>query len=260
MKKKGSLVIIGTGIQLGDFGILAKSYLQNTEKLLYLVADDLTEYWIKQLNPKAESLEGYYGENKNRIDSYMGMVDKMMEYVRKGYDVCTAFYGHPGIFVTPSHIAIEQAKKEGYHAEMLPGISAEDWLFADLGINPGDVGCQSFEATDFLVYTRKFDVRSHLIVWQIGVVGNLKFNRVQPGEKYFNILIEYLLKFYSSQQDIIVYEAAQYVTQKPKIIKRKLSKLKFKDTTPISTLYIPPAKDSKADLNMLKRLGIALNL
>jgi hypothetical protein len=37
---------------------------------------------------------------------------------------------------------------------MLPGISAEDCLFADLGIDPGIYGCQSYEATDFLANGR----------------------------------------------------------------------------------------------------------
>jgi len=34
---------------------------------------------------------------------------------------------------------------------MLPGISAEDCLFADIGVDPGIYGCQSFEATDLFV-------------------------------------------------------------------------------------------------------------
>jgi hypothetical protein len=35
---------------------------------------------------------------------------------------------------------------------MLPAISAEDCLFADLGVDPADHGCPSYEATDFLVH------------------------------------------------------------------------------------------------------------
>ncbi len=258
MKKRGSLIIIGTGIQAGDLGLLSKSYLENAEKLLYLVADELTEYWIKELNPNAESLVDYYSENKNRIDSYLAMVDRMMEYVRQGYKVCVALYGHPGIFVTPSHIAIKQAKEEGYQAEMLPGVSAEDWLFADIGLDPGDIGCQSYEATDFLVYKRNFDICSHVIIWQVGIVGNLKYNQVQPREENFRVLIDYLLKFYSPDHAVTIYEAARMVFQKALISKKKLSKIKFKDVSPLSTLYIPPARDATVDIQMLKQLGIKL--
>jgi hypothetical protein len=34
---------------------------------------------------------------------------------------------------------------------MLPAVSAEDCLFADLGVDPGAAGCQSHEAADFLI-------------------------------------------------------------------------------------------------------------
>ena len=82
------------------------------------------------------------------------------------------FYGHQRVFVHPGHESIRRAHMEGFPACMLPGISAEDCLFAELGIDPSKNGCQSFEATDFLVYKRKFDNRSSLILWQIGANGD----------------------------------------------------------------------------------------
>ena len=60
-----------------------------------------------------------------------------------------------------------QARAEGFNARMLPGISAEDCLFANLGADPGTHGCQSFEATSFLLRKPKFDTLTHLILWQI---------------------------------------------------------------------------------------------
>ena len=50
--------------------------------------------------------------------------------------------------------------REGFNAQMLAGISAEDCLFADLGLDPGKNGCQSFEATDFLIRRRQFEPTS----------------------------------------------------------------------------------------------------
>jgi Tetrapyrrole (Corrin/Porphyrin) Methylases len=80
------------------------------------------------------------------------MVNRIIKYVKRDLRVCAVFYGHPGVFCTPSHESIRIARKLGYRATMLPAISAEDCLFADLGVDPGKHGCQSFEATDFLVY------------------------------------------------------------------------------------------------------------
>jgi hypothetical protein len=45
-----------------------------------------------------------------------------------------------------------RSSTDGFDAVMLPGISAEDCLFADLGIDPGMIGCQSFEATDSITF------------------------------------------------------------------------------------------------------------
>ena len=100
----------------------------------------------------------------------------MLKEVRAGSKVVGVFYGHPGVFVFPSHRAIAIARQEGYQARMLPGISAEDCLYADLGIDPGITGCHMYEATDFLLHEKPVDKTGHLILWQVGVVGVLDFN------------------------------------------------------------------------------------
>jgi uncharacterized protein YabN with tetrapyrrole methylase and pyrophosphatase domain len=255
--KKGKLIVVGTGIQLGHVCILAKSYMESCDKLLYVVTDDITEKWIKKLNPSAETLLGHHKENTNRRNTYNLMIDKIIENVRKGLKVCVAFYGHPGVFVYAGHKSIELAKKEGYTAEMMPGVSAEDCLFADLGIDPAIPGCQSFEATDMLLYKRKFDTRSHLIIWQAGVVGNLKYTVAQNNHKAFDVFRDYLLKFYPPTHNVTIYIAARIATAKPYIKKIKLAKLQLKDVDPIVTLYIPPVKDGYADSKMIKMLGLA---
>ena len=85
--------------------------------------------------------------------------------------MCAVFYGHPGVFVNPSHRAVAQARAEGFRAAMLPGVSAEDCLFADLGLDPGAHGCQSYEATDFVIRRRSCYPSALLILWQVGALG-----------------------------------------------------------------------------------------
>src|SRR3970282_2169154 len=103
------------------------------------------------------TLQDCYSVGKPRYRTYREMADRILSAVRAGAQVCAAFYGHPGVFVRPSHDAIRRAPREGFPARMLPGVSAEDCLVADLGVNPGEIGSQSFEATDFLGYRRRFD-------------------------------------------------------------------------------------------------------
>ena len=99
------------------------------------------------------------------------MTEAILEPVRAGKRVCAAFYGHPGVFVLPSHDAIARARAEGFDAEMLPGVSAEDCLVADLGVDPAVNGMQSYEAGDFLRRRPATEPTTALVLWQIGVVG-----------------------------------------------------------------------------------------
>lgn len=95
----------------------------------------------------------------------------MLRDVRAGLDVLGIFYGHPGVFVSPTHRAIAIAQDEGYVAKMLPGVSAEDYMFSDLGFDPAVHGCMSQEATALLLTGTKLDPTVHNIIWQVGSVG-----------------------------------------------------------------------------------------
>lgn len=231
--------------------------MEQADKLLFLVADPATHYWITRLNPTAESLESFYGERKDRLTTYSEMIDRILACVREGGRVCVAFYGHPGVFVYPAHEAITLARQEGFAARMLPGISAEDCLFADLGIDPGRLGCQSFEATDFLVHNRRFDPNVPLILWQIAMIGELGYRT----DRLYNrsgveVLISVLQADYSPDHEVVVYEASQYPICDPVMKRLALAELPDAPLSGISTLYVPPNAKSAVDRTMLERLGI----
>lgn len=257
----GSLTVVGTGIQLGHITTEAQAYIQNAEKLFFLVADPITFDWISHQNPTAESLHTFYNDTENRLAVYNAMVERILEYVRQGNNVCTAFYGHPGVFVYPSHEAIRRARLEGYNAKMLPGISAEDCLFADLGIDPGHNGCQSFEATHFAVYRPSISSFVPLILWQIDAIGNLGWSRDKSQNRRdrqgLQLLVDILTTDYSMDHVVSVYEAAQFPVCDPVIQRVPLSLLPETSINGISTLYVPPNPLPAPDKNMLARLGIS---
>jgi hypothetical protein len=251
----GSLTIVGTGIRLDQVSLAARACLENADKVLYLVADPVTASWITDLNPSAESMFGYYHPDKPRMTTYLQMVERILSCVRQGLEVCGAFYGHPGVFVYPAHEAIRRARREGYTAQMLPGISAEDCLFADLGVDPGRSGCQSFEATDFLIYQRQIDTGSSLILWQISVIGD--FGCKTPyNARGLEVLAQVLVGHYGPHHSAVVYEAALYPVCQPVIQRVTLRGLPQARVTPASTLYVPPKKTVAPDRKMLERLGI----
>ena len=256
MTTSGSLTIVGTGIQAGQLTVAARNAIQEADKLLYAVTDPGLEGYLHSLNPAAESLVRFYGDEKDRLLTYTEMADKIMDEAQRGLNVCAAFYGHPGVFVLPAHEAIRRAHEAGIPAKMLPGISAEDCLFADLGIDPAYPGCQSFEATDFLVYRRQFDVTASLILWQVGVIGVQKFElKYEP--RNLDVLGEYLSGFYGPGHRAVLYEASPYADLKCRAELTRLDALSDARVSRITTLYVPPkAVHRSMDMEMARRLGM----
>lgn len=254
----GSLTVVGTGIQLvGHITLAAKAWIEQADKVLFAVADPVTAKWLGTLNATAETLP-YNTENQRRRETYREMVERILAEVRQGLNVCAVFYGHPGVFADPAHEAIRQARREGFRAQMLPGISAEDCLFADLGLDPGKNGCQSFEATDFLIRRRKFDPSSALILWQIAMVGNLGFYKEGGQLRGLTVLAEVLETHYGCDHEVIVYEAAVYYPVcEPVIVRVPLFKLPETKVAQVSTLYVPPLAPAPVDGEMMARLGMS---
>lgn len=193
-----------------------------------------------ELNPRARSLEGCYEEGAPRDDAYARMVEEILAAVRAGRRVCAAFYGHPGVFVLPSHEAIARARREGLEARMLPGVSAEDCLFADLGVDPASDGCQSYEATRFLQRRPAVEPSAALVLWQLGVVGERTHSRGGSAPA-LGALVELLLGLYPGDHEVVVYQAAPYPGIDPLVRRLPLRALDENAITPWSTLYVPPA-------------------
>ena len=256
--RKGSLTVVGTGIT-ARFHISAEAIaaLKYADQVLYLVSDDLTERWIRKLKPTSRSLANCYDESKDRIDSYTEMVQIILDEVRKGRRVCAAFYGHPGVGVYPSREAIRIARVEGFEARMQPGISAKDCLFADLGIDPLDYGCQSFEATDFVLHKRVFEPRSDLILWQVGVLANCNYKASGMYDlQYIPVLQEMLMVHYPPSHQVILYAAATVSFARPEIRRMQLRQLSKSSFHGGYTMYVPPMPQTKPDPGVIERLGL----
>ena len=145
-----------------------------------------------------------------------------MRDVRAGLDVLGVFYGHPGVFVSPSHRAIAIARDEGYKAVMLPGVSAEDYLFADLGFDPAVLGCMTCEATELLLRDRPLNTSIHNIILQVGSIGVTDMTFSVSGDDFelftgvlvfsqndrFGLLVDRLEKDFGSDHKVVHYIGA----------------------------------------------------
>jgi precorrin-3B methylase len=256
-KKRGSLVVVGTGIEcFGQMTTGARAHLRAADKVLHVVADPLTEREIRRLNPRSESLRGLYATGKHRLATYAGMAQRMIDEVHKGHRVCAALYGHPGVFAMPAHAAIRILRDEGYSARMLPAVSADACMIADLGVDPATDGWQSYEATDFLLRERKVDPTSGLVLWQAGVVGCVDYPKGGVNRKNVKVLTDVLLETYPGRHMVTLYEAATIPGYPPVIEKFPLRNLPDSPLTSISTLYIPPARRAPVNRGLAKKLGL----
>ncbi len=255
--RKGSLYIVGCGLRFGQSTLEAKEQIEKADKVLHLAAEKHTIEWLKSLHGNVETLMRFYEKGKPRKKTYDEMVDRILFFVRQGWRVCVVMYGHPGVFVDPTHRAIRIAREEGYEANMFPGISAEDCLFADLGVDPSSQGCQSFETTRFLVYRYIFDPRSMLILWQVGVIGIREFQYPFVDRGGLAVLVDYLTPFYGPLHEVTVYEAAAYRDEPAKILRMPLAELNGSHVTVNSTLMIPPKERAPADQEMRRKPGLS---
>jgi precorrin-6B methylase 1 len=254
-----SLIVVGAGIRvIGQLTTESIAWIKVSEMVLYVVHDPVAAEIISDLNPSAESLARFYAEGKPRRQTYNEMVERVMECVCSGKHTCLVFYGHPGMFCWPGHEAVRQARLAGYTARMLPGISAEDCLFADLGLDPATSGCQSYEATDFLKNGRHVDPSSLLILWQPGLTGDPGFKRKGSDRPALPLLIQRLCRVYSPDHEVIVYVAPIRWAGEPVIQRMPLGQLAKARFSATSTLCIPPSQPTRPDVDIYKRLNLLL--
>jgi len=252
----GSLIVVGTGY--GGSGQVSRETavaIAGAEKMFFSTADRATTEWIYRTNPGAESLQPFYAHRTDRRKSYVDMVEHIMIHVRRGKNVCVAFYGHPGVAVFPAHAAIQRARAEGFAARMLPAISALDCLFADLGLDPTRRGLASFEATDFLIRRRRIDPTVPLVLWQVGALGRVGRSGPVHGDR-LQILVDALLTGYPEEHQVVIYQAATDPGGQPDIVQVRLDQLPAAGVSAIATLYVPPARDTPVDVVTARRLGI----
>jgi uncharacterized protein YabN with tetrapyrrole methylase and pyrophosphatase domain len=234
---------------------LARSYIEKADVVFTGLSDGIVELWLARMNPNVRSFQSLYEEGKSRADTYREMVDAMLSEVRSGKHVCGAFYGHPGVFASPPHKAIELARAEGYHAHMEPGVSAEDCLYADLGFDPGRCGCQHYSASQIMFYRRHLDTSAYLILWQVGVAGDQSFARFETDSQYRQVLVDVLARDYELSHEVIIYRAATLPTHTARIERLPLGKLPEAEMDMHVTLVVPPARALQPDPAIRARLS-----
>ncbi|OOG60430.1 hypothetical protein B0E48_05710 [Rhodanobacter sp. C03] len=255
-RSTGSLVCVGLGMTLGShLGPLARSHIEQSDVVFAGLSDGIVELWLHKMHADVRSLQPYYHEGKSRMQTYRQMVDAILAEVRAGKKVCGVFYGHPGVFAWAPHKSIEVARSEGYPAHMEPGISAEDCLYADLGIDPGTYGCQHYEASQLLFYQRRIDPTAYLVLWQVGLVGDQSLARFSTGSAYKQVLVDVLARDYPLEHEITLYRAPTLPIQHARIERLPLGSLPQAEVGMADTMVLPPVHPMQVDHEIRARLS-----
>jgi len=251
----GRLIIVGCGIQLGRHVSQRCVSEIDAADVVFGLTDAWAAEWLRSLRPDCRDLTRFYGEDKDRRVTYREMVACMLDPVRRGLRVCAVFYGHPGVFAQVSHHALREAGAEGHRVRMEPGISAEDCLYADLGLDPGEHGVQQYEATQFLVCDRPLDPAALVILWQVALTGNVDCIGFAPHPARLALLVEKLRRWYRPDHEVILYEAAQVAIQAHRAERIALAGLSGARLREHTTLVIPSAAAARPDMPMRQRLA-----
>ena len=250
------LIVVGSGIKsIAHLSEETKKVIQNSDKVLYLVNEDNLKEWLQASAKDAESLDKIYFSSPKRIDAYRAITDHIVKTYSEVTNLCVVFYGHPTVFADSALDAVKQIKEQGGNAVVLPAISAQDCLYSDLEIDPGNQGCFSIEATELVLFERNIDIYSHVLLWQVANFGRVDTNKSNK----LSVLIDYLCSFYQPDKLLCLYEAPSLPTQPARIEWIKLINLNSSELNATTTIYIPPLNQKIINIESLKKLGLSLD-
>jgi len=261
--RRGRLVVAGSGIKaISQLTIETIAHIRRADVVLYHVPDGVMAAEIQRLNANVHDLYRYYDDDKRRTITYIQMAERILQQVRLGKYVVALFYGHPSYLVSPGRRALEIAGTEGYDTLLLPAVSSTDNLYADLRIDPGLEGIQIHEATDLLLRDRKLLTDGHVLLLQVGAVGDIGFSFTGYKNSKRHILIERLIGIYGPRFPVTAYTASFYPGIPPRIVRRTLEEFQsqagLQALAGATTLHLGPKDKPKYDLEMAERLGINL--
>lgn len=216
--------------------------IKKADKLFYLSNEPAMSSWLQREGNNPSSLEDIYFKSENRLDSYQEIANEVLNSLDDFDNVCFAVYGHP-TYLNKMTQLIKANADINIDVSILPGISSDSVMFADLGVDPVINGIMQFEATDFLRKSIKPVTTSHLVLWQPGMIGSNGHEESHNNREGMAQLKIHLSKSYKSEHEAVVYVASQYPLRPPKVSNVKIGLLDELDIDKLATIYIPPQLD-----------------
>lgn len=247
MNAAGRLVCIGVGMTAGaHLTASAKRHIERADILFIDVPNALFGAWLKDMHGDVRDVGTIRAEQRLPGETNLAIAEILLTEVRKGANVCAAFYGHPGTFGGPARVAIQLARNEGYSTHLEPSLSAEDCLYADLDIDPGKYGCQHYEASQLMRYRRSIDSSAYLVLWNVDTPQDALVAKSNTSA-YRKVLLDALAGDYTPDHMVVVYRPPTLMDRNPYVLKLPLALLPWAAIGPQACVVLPPAAELLPD-------------
>jgi len=242
------LTIVGTGYNVsGQITPEAREAMERADRLFYLVNDPVTAGFLTELNNRAESLVPFYRQGEPARRAFTNMAERIVAPLGDGLEVAAAFVGNPAVLNPIAHETRRLALSRGAPVRMLPGISIEDCLIADVGWSP-EAGRALRTATDFLVRRRLFDSATALILTGVGTVGETIYRGDRAANRPgLRLLTDALQAHYPPDHEVVLYEPSLLPLEGSPIDRLPLRALPEAEASVASILLVPPRRRDPVD-------------
>lgn len=237
------LTIVGTGYNVsGQITPDARSAMARADRLFHLVNDPVTAAILAELNETAESLVPFYRPGKPVRGAFTAMAERIVDPLRGHLDVAAAFIGNPAVNNPIGQETRRLAQSRGATVRILPGISIEDCVIADVGWSP-EGGRALHGATDFLIRPRAVAPETALVLTGIGTIGETVYRGDRsPNRAGLRLLAESLETRFPRDHEVVVYEPSRLPLQSPTIERVHLCDLARAEVSVASVLLVPPVE------------------
>ena len=238
------LWIAGLGIQtVTQMTREVEQAIRDSREVLYLDTGVATRHHLESLCPRVTSLfDESYHEDRARVSAYEHMAIRVIEAALDHPPVTFAIHGHPLVAAYPPFLVMSMARALKLRAEVLPGISALDTVFADLRIDPVVHGIQMYEATDLLLRRRPLHNDTPALIWQIGPLETALHSERASRPERFARFIEHLLRYYPPRHEVAAIYCSPHPILPPRILRFAIEDMgQYAEEIHAGfTMYVPP--------------------
>lgn len=209
--------IIGIGIKgFNQITLEAIESIKNADKVFHLT---LHQSEIEKINPNCESLVHKY-VSSNSFGIYDEFVVQIFDALKEVDRIGVINYGHPSYLVNVTQSLIQKAITQNIKYNVIPGVSSIGAMWAILNKDSGFPGSQIIEANELvrnqLTINTKLDLfLAHATEFMLPFDRNLKVKDYPEGIK---TLKDYLLKYYSPEQEVAFIAISPIPQTKDKMI------------------------------------------